>query len=148
MVNAASYLTFKMTHFANENLGRPDFASSAVPSTVLGTHLDTTALDTQGRFTVPQILAGQDAYNAFVSPLVNQYGYDSNGTKTGGGIVGYGLDSTTRTSSATTSRSVTTTRSTPGARARVPRRHPVVSDAEDLLRRSNSGARSRCPAAG
>jgi hypothetical protein len=48
------------------------------------------SLDTQGRLTVPQPISGQAAYNAFVQPLIDRYGYTVNGVKTGGGVVGYG----------------------------------------------------------
>jgi hypothetical protein len=59
------------------------------PSTTPGTQLDINALDTIGQFGVPVQVAGQDAYNAFVAPLINRYGYTLNGVKTGGGTVGY-----------------------------------------------------------
>ena len=42
-----------------------------------------------GAFNVPTPVAGQDAFNAFIQPLIDRYGYTSNGVKTGGGTVGY-----------------------------------------------------------
>ncbi len=47
------------------------------------------SLDTAGYLTVPAIQSGKDAYNAFVQPLINRYGYSSNGVMTGGGYNGY-----------------------------------------------------------
>ena len=56
-----------------------------------GTRLDINSLDTQGRFFVPTPVAGADAYNAFIQPIIDRYGYVQNGVSVGGGIVGYGL---------------------------------------------------------
>ena len=51
--------------------------------------LDVGSLDQMGRLTVPQILANQPDYNAFVQPIVDRYGYiNDSGVPTGGGIVG------------------------------------------------------------
>ncbi|HEY6508645.1 MAG TPA: carboxypeptidase regulatory-like domain-containing protein, partial [Vicinamibacterales bacterium] len=95
LVDSRSFLTFKYTHFANETLARPDFLADVSVSSAPGTRLNTSSLNTQGRFTVPAVIAGQDAYNAFIQPLVNQYGYvNSSGVMVGGGVNGYGLDLT------------------------------------------------------
>ena len=61
-------------------------------STAIGTRLNIASLDTQGRFSVPATLANQSAYNAFIQPLIDTYGFVSSttGVKTGGGTVGYG----------------------------------------------------------
>ncbi len=90
IINAMSHATFKWTHFANKTQSRPDNEASVSPSTVIGTRLDVSSLDTQGLFTVPLGIAGQDAYNAFIQPLIDRYGYTLDGTKRGGGLVGYG----------------------------------------------------------
>jgi hypothetical protein len=90
IVNAKSYFTFKYTHFTNETLGRPDHISSAVISRTPGTSIDVNQLDTLGRFRVPVPIAGQDAFNAFIQPLIERYGYLQNGVRTGGGLVGFG----------------------------------------------------------
>ena len=89
-----SHLTFKWTYFGNTNSARPDNEASAVPSTALGSLLPVTTLDTQGRLLVPQPVAGQTAHNAFIQPLIDRYGYNhpDTGVKTGGGLVGYGLE--------------------------------------------------------
>ncbi len=93
VISDRSHLTFKWTYFANENSGRPDNVSSAVPTTAIGTVLPVTTLDSQGRVTVPVLVDGNAAYNAFVQPLIDRYGYtNAAGVKTGGGIVGYGLE--------------------------------------------------------
>ena len=42
--------------------------------------------------TVPVPVTGQDAFNAFIQPLIDRYGYTLNGVKTGGGVVGYGSE--------------------------------------------------------
>lgn len=92
LVNARSNLTFKYTHFANQNLGRPDTIAEVSPTSAVGTRLDIAALDTQGRVSVPTPLAGQPAYNAFIQPIIDRYGYVTSGLRTGGGLVGYGLE--------------------------------------------------------
>jgi hypothetical protein len=95
LINARSYATFKLTHFANETLARPDTIANVTVSSVIGTPLDTSSLNTQGRLSVPIIIAGQTAYNAFVQPLIDRFGYiDESGARAGGGINGYGLDLT------------------------------------------------------
>jgi hypothetical protein len=88
VINARSLLTFKYTHFAYETKGTPDIASTAAFSDVPGTRLDVANLDRMGLLTVPMILANQPAYNAFVQPIVDRYGYVQNGVRTGGGLNG------------------------------------------------------------
>jgi hypothetical protein len=91
IVNAASHLTGKFTRFELQTEGQPDFVSSAVPSTTLGTQIDLNALDTLGRVQVPLPLAGNAAQNAYIQPFIQRYGYlDQSGVRTGGGVVGYG----------------------------------------------------------
>ncbi|CAN5883861.1 hypothetical protein BH24ACI4_BH24ACI4_14620 [soil metagenome] len=92
ILNGRSHVTFKYTHFASENLGRPDFTSGATPTAAIGTRLDLANLETQGRLIVPAPMAGLDAYNAFITPIINRFGFIENGSPVGGGIVGYGLE--------------------------------------------------------
>ncbi len=92
ILNSASHVTFKYTHFANEGLGRPDNLATVSINTAPGTRLDIANLDTQGRLTVPAPIAGLTAYNAFIQPLIDRYGYVENGARVGGGIAGYGLE--------------------------------------------------------
>ena len=91
VINPNSYATFKFTKFENPNQGRPDNIANVTISTAAGTKLDLNNLDKIGRFAVPLPAAGQTAYNSFIQPLIDRYGYTANGVKTGGGIVGYGL---------------------------------------------------------
>ncbi len=90
VINTKSYATLKYSHFENLTLGRPDNISDAAPSFGIGTHLDVANLDKLGLLTVPVPVAGNDAYNAFVQPIIDRYGYTLNGAKVGGGVVGFG----------------------------------------------------------
>lgn len=93
VISSRSYATFKYTNFANPNGSRPDSISTAIPSITVGTRLDVNSLDTLGRFSVPTPIAGAAVQNAFVAPLISRYGFtNSAGVRTGGGIVGYGLE--------------------------------------------------------
>jgi hypothetical protein len=89
IINPKSFLSVKYTHFVNPGNTRPDHVANADINLTLGSKIDTNAFDTLGNLTVPAPLAGQDAYNAFIQPLINRYGYNLNGVQTGGGIVGY-----------------------------------------------------------
>jgi hypothetical protein len=83
-----SFVTFKYTDFANEG--------SSLPANLFGfpiaidgsVALNVDALDTQGLFVVPRPLDGQPAYNAFITPLIERYGFGPAGMRTGGGEVG------------------------------------------------------------
>jgi hypothetical protein len=88
IINNNNFATFKYTHFSNPTQGVPDNVSPAVINTAIGTHLPINDLTTQGLFTVPKLIAGNAAQNAFVQPIINQYGYLSNGVPQGGGLVG------------------------------------------------------------
>ena len=90
IINPKSYLTFKYTKFENPNQGHPDNTANVTIGTSTGTKLDVSNLDKIGRTTVPVPVAGNAAYNTFIQPLIDRYGYTLNGVKTGGGIVGYG----------------------------------------------------------
>lgn len=89
VINSRSYASFKYTHFENPTQGRPDNVADVKISTAAGTRLDTQNLDKLGLFSVPSPVTGQDAYNAFIQPLIERYGYVLNGVRTGGGTVGY-----------------------------------------------------------
>jgi hypothetical protein len=89
IINSRSFTSFKYTHYANPTKGRADNTSSAVQTLAVGTKLDLNALDTLGAFNVPTPVAGATAYNAFIQPLIDRYGYTKDGVKTGGGTVGY-----------------------------------------------------------
>jgi hypothetical protein len=89
IINDNNFATFKYTHFSNPNQGIPDNVSSATVNTAIGTHLPINNLPSLGLFTVPKLIAGNAAQNAFVQPIINQYGYVVNGVPQGGGIVGF-----------------------------------------------------------
>jgi len=90
VIDPESYLTFRLTHFASKNQSRPDNVVTSQISTAVGTKLDLNSLETLGLFSVPSIISGQTAYNAFVQPYIDKYGFIRDGVKTGGGSVGYG----------------------------------------------------------
>jgi hypothetical protein len=89
IINDNNFATFKYTHFSNPNQGIPDNVSSATVNTAIGTHLPINNLPSLGLFTVPKLIASNAAQNAFVQPIINQYGYVVNGVPQGGGIVGF-----------------------------------------------------------
>jgi len=89
VIDPRSYATLKYSHFVNDTLGLPDNISSAAPSFAIGTQLDVANLDTQGLLTVPVLRPGETAYNAFVQPIIDRYGFTRNGVKVGGGTVGF-----------------------------------------------------------
>jgi len=88
VVNNQSFVTAKYTDFTNRTHGIPDNIANVSATTAIGTQLDINRLDTLGLLTVP-ILMTDPTYNAFVAPVINRYGYSSNGVQTGGGTVGY-----------------------------------------------------------
>jgi len=93
IVKNNSVFSFKLTHFGNPNESSPDNISNAIVSTTVGTQLDIANLDTQGLVNVPlanSTAANAAAINTFRQIYINRYGYDANGVKNGGGIVGYG----------------------------------------------------------
>ena len=92
VIDSRSFLTFKFTHFANENSARPDNEATVAPSTTIGTRLPIDALDTAGRLIVPTRVAGDAAQNAFVQPLIDRYGFVRDDARVGGGTVGLGLE--------------------------------------------------------
>jgi hypothetical protein len=91
IINSRSYATFKYTHFANLTQGRPDHVADVALSSAIGTRLDVANLDRQGRLTMPSPVAGATAYNQFIQPIIDRYGYVQNGARVGGGIAGLGL---------------------------------------------------------
>ncbi len=90
IVNDTSSVNFKYTDFQNDTSSRPDTLFDFPVSS--GDSLNIGALDQQGNFFVPVPRTVMDpsdvAYNAFIQPLIDQYGYLDNGVPTGGGNVG------------------------------------------------------------
>jgi len=89
IINGHSNATGKYTHFALETEGRPDIVSPAVINANPGARLDITALDQQGLLTLPTPIASDPAFNAFIQPYVDRYGYVVNGTRVAG-VAGVG----------------------------------------------------------
>jgi hypothetical protein len=92
IANSRSYATLKFTDFANETTGVPDNLFGFTPTLDGSVDLNIGALDTQGLLVVPVPLAGQTAFNNFIAPYINRYGYLQNGVRVGGGRVGGGAD--------------------------------------------------------
>jgi hypothetical protein len=90
VINSRSHFTVRYSDYVNETQGRPDNVANLSASTVVGTRLEVNRLDQIGLLTVPVTVAGQTAFNEFVQPLIDRYGYVENGAKVGGGTVGYG----------------------------------------------------------
>ena len=90
LAGSNAFVSFKYTDY--------ELLSSARPDTLFGfdifddgrVGLDVNRLDQMGLFRVPQPVDGQDAYNSFIAPLIDQYGFIENGVRTGGGLVGGG----------------------------------------------------------
>jgi hypothetical protein len=91
VINAMSYLNFKYTHFTLLTAGTPDNLANISISDQVGTHLDIANLDKLGILSVPSFINGADGYNAFITPLVNKYGFiNTAGVQSGGSTVGFG----------------------------------------------------------
>ena len=90
VINDRTHATFKYTHFGLETQGRPDNESPAVINTAPGARLDIAAIDQQGLVTLPTPVAGNAAFNAFLQPYIDRYGYVVNGQRVGGSTFGFG----------------------------------------------------------
>ena len=88
VLNNKSFLNFKYTDFTNETGSLPDNLFNFQIADDGSVNLDVNNLDQQGLFLVPRPIAGNDAYNDFIQPLIDRYGFVENGVATGGGIVG------------------------------------------------------------
>ncbi len=92
VIDESSFLTARFTDFANETQSRPDLILGFEPQLNSNSVLDLANLDRMGRLSVPSPIAGQTAYNAFINPIIQRYGYLQNGERFGGGIVGAGAE--------------------------------------------------------
>ncbi|RLE32974.1 MAG: carboxypeptidase regulatory-like domain-containing protein [Acidobacteria bacterium] len=90
VVNDNSLISFKYSNFSNDSGSRPDNIFDFDIAIDGSVDLDVNNLDQQGLFMVPQELEGEDDYNAFIAPLIDQYGFMDSGVATGGGLVGGG----------------------------------------------------------
>ena len=90
LANEKNSFNFKYTDFENEGSSRPDNLLG-FPIRIDGSvGLDVNNLDQQGLLLVPQPLDGEDAFNEFIQPLIDQFGFIQGGIATGGGEVGVG----------------------------------------------------------
>lgn len=94
VLNGSNFATFKFTDFANETAQRPDTLFGLAPALDGSVDLNIGALDTQGLLLVPIPLSGQTAFNSFIAPFIDRYGFLQNGVRTGGGRVGGGSEIT------------------------------------------------------
>jgi len=86
VVSDNSLLTFKYSSFENKTSAAPDIPLDF--SIGLGVSLDVDNLGQMGQLYVPTFVDGEDEYNAFIAPIINEYGYLEDGVPTGGGTVG------------------------------------------------------------
>jgi hypothetical protein len=86
VISDSGVLTFKASDFKNPGSSTPDNILDF--QIAEGVPLDINNLDQQGYFIVPGYIEGEDEFNAWVTPLIEQYGYLDNGVQTGGGSVG------------------------------------------------------------
>jgi len=87
IMDEKSSFSFKFTDFQNNTASRPDNLFNL--NIGLGDPLNINALDQQGLFLVPQPITGATAYNSFIQPIIDQYGFiGANGVRTGGGTIG------------------------------------------------------------
>ena len=90
IINDRSFATFKFTDFENPTAGRPDNVLGLRPALDGSVNIDPNALDQMGFVTIPVPVTGQTAFNAFIAPIIDRYGYLQDGVKKGGGRVGAG----------------------------------------------------------
>lgn len=92
IVNDRSYVTAKFTDFRNPGVGRPDTVLGLKPSLDGSVNINPAALDQMGLVSLPVPIAGQTAYNAFIAPIIDRYGYLQDGVRKGGGVIGAGSE--------------------------------------------------------
>ena len=81
--------TFKYTRFANQTQSTPDNRSSAVASSTIGGRLTLSSLEAMGQVALPTPITGNTAFNAFLQPYIDKYGYvNAAGARTGGSTFG------------------------------------------------------------
>jgi hypothetical protein len=86
VVSDSGLLTFKASDFKNPGSGTPDNILDFQIGE--GVPLDVNNLDQMGHLIVPNYIDGEDEFNAFVDPIIQQYGYLEGGVRMGGGDVG------------------------------------------------------------
>ncbi|HEY0141815.1 MAG TPA: carboxypeptidase regulatory-like domain-containing protein [Thermoanaerobaculia bacterium] len=89
VINSRSFATAKFTDYTNETGSIPTFLLGVVPTTTPGTRIDVNNLDQYGALIVPVPVSGATAYNEFIAPILQRYGYtNAQGVRTGGGQAG------------------------------------------------------------
>ena len=86
LINDRSSLAAKLTDFGNENSSIPDNLVDIPVGP--GVNLNVGNLGTQGEFGVPTLIDGNDEFNDFAQPLIDQYGFVEDGERVGGGQIG------------------------------------------------------------
>jgi hypothetical protein len=86
VVSDSGLFTFKASDFKNPGSGTPDNILDFQIGE--GVPLDVDNLDQMGHLIVPGYIEGEDEFNAWVDPIIQQYGYLDNGVRMGGGDVG------------------------------------------------------------
>ena len=86
VIDDASSLNVKYTNFRNDTSSRPDTLFDFEVRE--GDSLNIADLANQGFLFVPRPIDGEDEYNAFIQPIIDQYGFLDGGVPTGGGAVG------------------------------------------------------------
>jgi hypothetical protein len=100
ILGSSSFISAKFQHYGLDAEGRPDNAVTTPASIAIGSQLDIAHLDQLGLLTVPKV-GSNAAVNAFIQPIVNQYGFlctpqlvaagscSNPGDILGGGTVGF-----------------------------------------------------------
>lgn len=91
IIGQSSLATFKYTDYENLTASVPAVVVDNFPSTTPGTTLDINNLDQYGLFAIPSPINNQPAFNTFIQPLIDRYGFvNAAGVRAGGGEVGAG----------------------------------------------------------
>lgn len=88
VVTDRSFATFKFNDYGLETASLPDLLLDATPSAQIGATLDLNNLHRLGYVNVPSFDPDEPAFNAFIAPFVERYGFLRDGVRTGGGAVG------------------------------------------------------------
>ena len=89
IINPQAFATFSYTDFENPGGGRPANFADASISLTPGTQLDLANLHQLGSLRVPTAIATNPDQAAFVQPYIDRYGYLQDGSRRGGGLVGF-----------------------------------------------------------
>ncbi|MGH9379549.1 MAG: carboxypeptidase regulatory-like domain-containing protein [Thermoanaerobaculia bacterium] len=85
-----SLVSANYTDFDNETASRPDTQFGFQIAVDGSVGLDVDNLDQMGHLFVPQPIEGESAFNTFIAPIIERYGFLVNGERFGGGDVGGG----------------------------------------------------------